>query len=199
MARDGCNCCFSFWEISSPFTWLAVQKVKISKQWKKHLEISSFYTSVPKIMIICYAVLEIWHMTHVIVVFHFGQCVFPFTPLTAQRNKTSKKWTWRYHHFTHVYQKLWLDDVRFLRYGGWQVDGRKKWHIEVGALPENFITLKYHVMIYYKNFITSITWHRSQGFLREGVEKQEFSAFPINFFENKQKLFSSNLIVYTSY
>ena len=41
------------------------------------------------------------------------------------------------------------------------------------------------------------TWHRSEGLLREAVEKQEFSAFPINFFEKKQNLFSSNLIVYT--
>ena len=43
--------------------------------------------------------------------------------------------TWKYHHFTCVYQKLLSDDVRFLRYGvqwttegqteGWK-DGRKK-------------------------------------------------------------------------
>ena len=37
---------------------------------KKHLEISSFYISVPKIMIICYTVPEIWHVTDVII-FHF--------------------------------------------------------------------------------------------------------------------------------
>ena len=41
--------------------------------------------------------------------------------------------------------------------------------------------------------------HRSGGFLRETVEKQKFSVFPINIFENNQKLFSWNLIVYTSY
>ena len=35
-----------------------------------------------------------------------------------------KKNTWRYHQFTHVYQKLWLDDVRFLRYGARQTDRR---------------------------------------------------------------------------
>ena len=53
-------------------------------------------------------------------------------------------------------------------------------------------------MIYQLHNI-DFTWHRSQGFLREGVEKQEFSAFPITFFEKKQKLFSLNLIVYTQY
>ena len=43
-----------------------------------------------------------------------------------------------------MYQKLWLDDVQFLRTGVWQMDGqmdgqtdgRKKWHIEVGAPPK---------------------------------------------------------------
>ena len=44
-------------------------------------------------------------------------------------------YTWRYH-FTHVYQKLWLDDVRYLIYGARRTDGRKKWHIEDGALPK---------------------------------------------------------------
>ena len=42
------------------------------KKMKKRLEISSFYTSVPKIMIIWYSVPEIWHMAGVIVTFHFG-------------------------------------------------------------------------------------------------------------------------------
>ena len=42
------------------------------KKWKKYLKISSFYTSVPKIMIICYTVPEIWHVSDVIVIFHFG-------------------------------------------------------------------------------------------------------------------------------
>ena len=41
------------------------------KKVKKRLEIS-FYISVPKIMIMCYTVPEIWHMTHVIVIFLIG-------------------------------------------------------------------------------------------------------------------------------
>ena len=35
---------------------LTNQKIEILKNWKKRLEISSFYTSVPKIMVICYNV-----------------------------------------------------------------------------------------------------------------------------------------------
>ena len=48
------------------------------KKKKKHLEIS-FYTSVPKIMIICYTVPVVWHMTDVIFIFHF-QLFFALLP-----------------------------------------------------------------------------------------------------------------------
>ena len=43
MACDGCNCS-SFWAIFCPFTPLTAWKMKISKKWRKTLEISSFYT-----------------------------------------------------------------------------------------------------------------------------------------------------------
>ena len=49
-----------------------------------------FYTSVPKIMIICYTVPEIWRVTDVIFIFQF-EYFLPFTPLTAQRIKIFKK------------------------------------------------------------------------------------------------------------
>ena len=41
------------------------------KKMKKHQDISSFYTSVPQLMIICYTVPEIWHVMDAII-FHFG-------------------------------------------------------------------------------------------------------------------------------
>ena len=81
---DRCNCYFSFWAIFCPFTPLTAQKIKILKKWKKHLEISSFYNSVPKIMIICYTVPEIWHVTDVIVIFHF-RVFLPFHPPKCQK------------------------------------------------------------------------------------------------------------------
>ena len=186
---------FSFWTIFCSFTPLAAQKVKILKKWKNDLEISSFYNSVPKIMIICCIVPEIWRVANVII-FHLGPFFLPFYPLTAWKIKIKKKkipgdtiilykctknhdhmlhcyWdmvrdkfyfyfsfctifcpiilltaqnskfkknlkkSWRDHHFTYVYQKLWSDDVRFSKYGAQrtneQTDGQKKWHIEVGA------------------------------------------------------------------
>ena len=53
-------------------------------------------------MIICYTVLEIWRVTDVIVIFHFG-LIFALLPPKRPRKlkilKNEKK-PWRYHHFT---------------------------------------------------------------------------------------------------
>ena len=46
MKCDGQNF-LSFWTIFCTFIPLTTRKIKILKNWKKHLEISSFYTSVP--------------------------------------------------------------------------------------------------------------------------------------------------------
>ena len=82
------------------FLLLNSQKNENSKNWKKGLEISSIYTSVPKIIIICYTVLEIWHVKDAIVVFHFGFIFCPFTPppsppprcsSNSQKNQDFKK------------------------------------------------------------------------------------------------------------
>ena len=43
-----------------PFTPLTAQKIKTSKKWKKHTEISSFYACVPNILIRWCTVSEIW-------------------------------------------------------------------------------------------------------------------------------------------
>ena len=55
----------SFGNVFCPFTPITTQKIKILT------EKSSFYTSVPNIMIICYTVPWIWHVTDLIVIFHF--------------------------------------------------------------------------------------------------------------------------------
>ena len=91
MARNGCNCYFSFWTVFCPFTPLTTWKMKISKQWKKRVQMTSFYISAPKVMIIWYTVPEIWNMTDV-TVFHFGIFFALLPPLTAQKIKISKKW-----------------------------------------------------------------------------------------------------------
>ena len=84
----------SFWAIFCHFTPLTTQKIKIlkkKKKRKKHLEISSFFTSVPKIMIMWYTVPQIWRLTDVIVIFWFWAIFCPFTSLTAQKNQNFKK------------------------------------------------------------------------------------------------------------
>ena len=90
------------------------------RAWRYHR-----FTIVSKIMIIYYTIPEIRCMTNVIA-FHFG-LLFALlppvpTPLTAQKIQLKKNENKRYHQFTHVYQKLWLDDARFLR----QTDGEQE-------------------------------------------------------------------------
>ena len=61
-------------------------------------------------MIICYAVPEIWHMTDVIVTFHFG-LFLPFYPRNSPKISS----------FYEVYQKSRSYDILFLRYGKWHM------------------------------------------------------------------------------
>ena len=130
LMNDRCNSYFSFLAIFCPFTPLTVQKIKISKKWKTGLEISSFYTILPKTMIIGHTVLETWCMMDVII-FHFG-LFFALLPPNSLKNENLKyekrksqkneKKTWRHHHhFTQVYQKLWSYAILFLRYGTWHM------------------------------------------------------------------------------
>ena len=80
-----------------------------SKKMKKEsLEMSSFHTSVRKIMITCYTVIEIRHVMNVTIIF-YCRLFFALLPPNSPKNenfKKMKKNTWRYHHFTHVYHKL---------------------------------------------------------------------------------------------
>ena len=66
------------------------KKRKFNKKWKeKFLEISSYYTNLPKIMIICYNVPEIWCVTDVIVIFHFG-----ISPFFTSVPNIMIRWCW---------------------------------------------------------------------------------------------------------
>ena len=77
----------SFWTIFCTFTPLTSWKIKILKRLKNVLEISSFYTNVPKIMIICYSVPEMRCVTDVILTFLFWVLFCPFAPLMIQKIK----------------------------------------------------------------------------------------------------------------
>ena len=69
---------------------LTARKKKISKKLKRHLEISSFYTSAPKFMIISYTVPKIWHVTHKFF-FIFEYFLLFYTP-NSLKKQNFKKW-----------------------------------------------------------------------------------------------------------
>ena len=92
MVCDRCNYYLSFWAIFCSFTPLKAWKIKILKKWKKYLEISSFYICVPKIMIRWYTVPEIWCVTDVIIISHFGLFFALLPPWQPQKSRFSKKW-----------------------------------------------------------------------------------------------------------
>ena len=76
----------SFWTIFCPFNPLKTPKIKVLEEWKKFLEIS-FYIGVSKIKkIICYTVSEIWYVTDIITIFHFG-FFLPFYPTNSLKNQ----------------------------------------------------------------------------------------------------------------
>ena len=91
MARNRCNCYFSFWAIFLLFYLSNNPKIKREKKKekkrKKRLKIASLYNSVTKILIICYTVPEIWHVTDIII-FHF----LPFYPTNSLKNQNLQKW-----------------------------------------------------------------------------------------------------------
>ena len=62
------------------------------KKMKKHLEILSFNTSSPKIMIKWYMVPEIWRVADVIAILHFGPYFFLLPPSQPKKWKFQKKW-----------------------------------------------------------------------------------------------------------
>ena len=129
----------SFWAIFCCFTPLTNWKITILKKFKKHLEILSFCTSAPKI-IICYTVPGIWHMTEVIF-FPFWAIFCPFTPNSPknQNKKKKKKHLVISSFYTCVLKimitwctvpEIWCMMDRWM-------DRWKNWHIEVSAPPKN--------------------------------------------------------------
>ena len=94
------------------------QKLKFGKNVKNHLDILSFYNCVPLIKIIWGMVPEIWSSKDKIFLssWAFFFCFYPPNTLKSENIKNEKT-TWRYHHFTQVYQKSWPSLKLFHRYG----------------------------------------------------------------------------------
>ena len=139
------------------------------------LEMSSFYIHVPKIMIRWCTLAEIWCVTHVIVISHFGLffalLVLPL-PLTAQTIKILKK---RNKHLETssfyigvpkimirwcTVPEIWCTtNGRTDR----RMDGWKKWHVEVGVPPKNESIIYNSLLLHYNNNIVNnfllIDWY----------------------------------------
>ena len=94
-------------------------KIQNFEKIKTCMEISSFYTYAPKIMIICYTLPEIQPLMDVVFIFHFGLffALFPPNNPKNQNFEKMKKKRLKISLFTHVYQKLYQHDVQFLRCG----------------------------------------------------------------------------------
>ena len=120
MERDRQNC-LSFLASFCPFTPLTTWKIKILKNRKKKLEISSFYTSVTLMRIIWYIVPKIWSVTDRI--FSHVAPFFALYPTNNTKIKILRKWknTWKYHHFTHVYL-----NYNYMMYDCWDMKGDRQ-------------------------------------------------------------------------
>ena len=88
MVHDECIF-FSFWAIFCPFTPLTAWKIKILKKWKKAWRYHHFIC-VRKIMIRWCTVSEIWCVTDVIIISHFGHFL-PFYPPNSQKTQNFEK------------------------------------------------------------------------------------------------------------
>ena len=80
----------SSWAIFCPFIPVTAQKIKSQKKGKKAWRYHHFTQVIPKIMIICYTVPEIWYVTDVISSFHFGK-FFALIPPNSPKNENFKK------------------------------------------------------------------------------------------------------------
>ena len=94
---------------------------------KKHLEIS-LYTSVPKVMIICYTVPEIWCVTDVIIV-HFG-LFFALLPPSSLKNQNKRG--------------NWKNDSSTLHLEVWTRYFRPRYSIKVSGTSVNLKIIKPH-------------------------------------------------------
>ena len=197
MARDRCNCYFSFWAIFCCFTPLTAQKIKT---WKKIWKKTSGYII---ILHICTKIFDkmlygSWDMVcdrrtdRCNCYFSFWAIFCCFTSLTAQKIKIWKK-IWKktpgYIIILHICTKIYDKNVVwFLRHGARRTDGQtdgrtvrqKKWHIEAGVSPKNIWNWELQL------FPASIRNYKKLVF--SCIHKKFWSRLSYQFFQQTQKL-----------
>ena len=109
------------------FTPVTTWKIKTLRKWKKHLDMSSFYTYVPKITIIWCMLPEIWSTRDKF--FHFGSFFTLYWPQKSKFGKNEENAQIHYYHLTHLYHKWKSYDVCSFRYGMQQMQFLSFWAI----------------------------------------------------------------------
>ena len=127
MAHDVRNYYFSLWAIFCLFAPITAPKMKISENEKSTWRYHHFTQVYQKSWSYWHIVPEIWCVMYVIVTLHFG----PFFAVLSQikKKKLKKKKRLEISSFYTCVPKLWLDDVRFLRYGARQTCGLMDWKV----------------------------------------------------------------------
>ena len=121
----------SFWTIFCPFTSLTTPSIKILKKWKNAWKYQKC-TKKHDQMLQCS-----WDIAHDGCSFYVS--FWGFLHFYPPNNPKYGKNTWRYHHFTCVYQKFWsrctVPEI-WCATDGWmdrrsygRMDKQKKWHI----------------------------------------------------------------------
>ena len=109
----------TFWTVFSPFIPPKNQKNQnFEKMTKKPWDIIILHMCNNHMI---YGSWDIKHNGHNFLSFWTFFC--PFAPLTTPKNENfekMKKSTWRYYHFTYMYDKWQSYDIWFLRYEVWQ-------------------------------------------------------------------------------
>ena len=128
---DGCNCYFHFGLYFSILLPPAPnspknENLKTTKKniWRSSKKVCIYYHFTQLYqkswLYAIFTVPNIWHLSDVTAIFHFGLFFALLPPKESKFQKIENK-SWRYHHFTKVYQKSWSYAILFLRYGMWQI------------------------------------------------------------------------------
>ena len=130
------------------------KKENKNKKKTKLLEISPFYTCVPKATIIWSTVPEIGVRQNFFVILGNFMSFYPPPPTPYQPRKPkfwkNEKSIWRCHHFKLVQQKTWSYDVCLLRYGVWQTWWSYDiWFLRYGAWQIEFFIISSYFLPFY--------------------------------------------------
>ena len=134
--------CHSFF---NKITW----KIEILKKWKKCLEISSFYSFLPKMTNTWCMVLEIWSVTEKKKIFFILIIFCPFTTLTL-KIKIFKKWKKKTPGYIIILYKCTINDNHTI-YGSWDTKCDRQNFLSFWAMLCPFTPQQPKTLTFWKN------------------------------------------------